>query len=164
MGLSDQPFDITCPDCGGQLKIDPVSRGVIAHTPALRKKTFEDFGEYTVESMPPPAVSDIPSLQAHVVPEFSGFELTTPDVYRAQVFNNHLATYEAKGAMPNLITLTLPNGPSSTYTLSFPSAATGIPSDWYVVTAVGDENGDSVPTVVVGTTFTNDLEVANEGD
>jgi hypothetical protein len=44
MGLSDQPFDITCPDCGGQLKIDPVSRGVIAHTPAPRKKTFEDFG------------------------------------------------------------------------------------------------------------------------
>jgi YVTN family beta-propeller protein len=77
---------------------------------ALRHgKSFEDFGEYTVESMPPPAVSDIPSLQAHVVPEFSGFELTQPDIYRARIFANHLATYEAKGAMPNLITLTLPN-------------------------------------------------------
>jgi hypothetical protein len=43
MGLSDQPFDITCPDCGGQLKIDPVTRAIIAHTPAPRKKTFEDF-------------------------------------------------------------------------------------------------------------------------
>ena len=71
--------------------------------------TFENFGEYTVESMPPPAVSDVPSLQAHTVPEFSGFELTTPDVVRAQEFLNHLALYEARGEMPNLITLTLPN-------------------------------------------------------
>ena len=45
MGLSDQPFEITCPDCGGMLKVDPVSRAVIAHTPAPRKKMFEDFGE-----------------------------------------------------------------------------------------------------------------------
>ena len=45
MGLSDQPFEISCPDCGGILKVDPVSRGVISHTSAPRKKTFEDFGE-----------------------------------------------------------------------------------------------------------------------
>ena len=45
MGLSDQPFTITCPDCSGQLTIDPVTRSVIAHTPAPRKKTFEDFGQ-----------------------------------------------------------------------------------------------------------------------
>ncbi len=44
MGLSDQPFEVMCPDCGGMLKVDPVSRSVIAHTPAPRKKTFEDFG------------------------------------------------------------------------------------------------------------------------
>jgi hypothetical protein len=45
MGLSDQPFEVMCPDCGGMLKIDPVTRSVIAHTPAARKKTFGDFGE-----------------------------------------------------------------------------------------------------------------------
>ncbi|AEU37054.1 hypothetical protein [Granulicella mallensis] len=44
MGLSDQPFEVTCPDCSGILKIDPVTRSVIAHTSAQRKKTFEDFG------------------------------------------------------------------------------------------------------------------------
>jgi hypothetical protein len=27
------------------LKVDPVTRSVIAHTPAPRKRTFEDFGE-----------------------------------------------------------------------------------------------------------------------
>ncbi len=45
MGLSDQPFEIMCPDCGAMLKVDPVTRALIAHTPAPRKKTFEDFGE-----------------------------------------------------------------------------------------------------------------------
>ena len=45
MGLSDQPFEVTCPDCGGMLKVDPVTRSVISHTPAPRKKTFEDFGQ-----------------------------------------------------------------------------------------------------------------------
>ena len=44
MGLSDQPFEVMCPDCGGMLKVDPVTRSVIAHAPAPRKKTFEDFG------------------------------------------------------------------------------------------------------------------------
>ena len=43
MGLSDQPFDVMCPDCGGMLKVDPMTRTVIAHTPAPRKKTFEDL-------------------------------------------------------------------------------------------------------------------------
>jgi hypothetical protein len=44
MGLSDQPFEIMCPDCGGMLKIDPITRSVISHTSAPRKKTFEDLG------------------------------------------------------------------------------------------------------------------------
>ena len=44
MGMSDEPFEVTCPDCGGVLKVDPVTRTVIAHTPAPRKKTFEDLG------------------------------------------------------------------------------------------------------------------------
>jgi hypothetical protein len=45
MGLSDQPFEISCPDCGGILKVDPATRAVISHSSAPRKKTFEDFGE-----------------------------------------------------------------------------------------------------------------------
>lgn len=45
MGLSDVPFEVSCPDCGAMLTIDPVTRTVLAHTPAPRKKMFEDFGE-----------------------------------------------------------------------------------------------------------------------
>ena len=36
-------FDVTCPECGGLLRIDPATRAVLAHTPAPRKRTFEDF-------------------------------------------------------------------------------------------------------------------------
>lgn len=36
-------FEITCPDCGATVKVDAATRVVIAHTPAPRKKTFEDF-------------------------------------------------------------------------------------------------------------------------
>ncbi|MDE3104297.1 MAG: hypothetical protein KGK08_03895 [Acidobacteriota bacterium] len=45
MGLRDEPFEVLCPECGGMLTVDPVSRAVIAHKAAPRKKMFEDFGE-----------------------------------------------------------------------------------------------------------------------
>ena len=45
MGMSDAPFEVMCPDCGAMIKVDPVTRSVIAHTAVARKKTFEDFGE-----------------------------------------------------------------------------------------------------------------------
>jgi hypothetical protein len=45
MGLSDQPFEVMCPDCGAMLKIDPVTCSIIAHAAAPKKKMFEDFGE-----------------------------------------------------------------------------------------------------------------------
>ncbi len=44
MGLRDEPFEVMCPDCGGLIKVDPVTRAVIAHQAAPKKKTFEDFG------------------------------------------------------------------------------------------------------------------------
>jgi hypothetical protein len=40
-------FEVTCPDCGAMLKIDPATRAIIAHTPAPRKRTFEDFDQAT---------------------------------------------------------------------------------------------------------------------
>lgn len=45
MGMSDEAFDVMCSDCGAMLKVDPITRSVIAHTPAPRKRMFEDFGE-----------------------------------------------------------------------------------------------------------------------
>lgn len=36
-------FEVTCPDCGGILKVDAASRAVVSHSPAPRKRMFEDF-------------------------------------------------------------------------------------------------------------------------
>ena len=43
MGLSDKPIEISCPDCGAMIKVDPVTRAIISHTSAPRKRTFEDL-------------------------------------------------------------------------------------------------------------------------
>ncbi len=42
-GKSEQTFDVACPDCGATLKVDAKTGAVVAHTPAPRKRTFEDF-------------------------------------------------------------------------------------------------------------------------
>ncbi|HZQ93101.1 MAG TPA: hypothetical protein VFA60_15015 [Terriglobales bacterium] len=38
-----ETFEVTCPECGALLKIDVETRAVIAHTPAVRPKTFADL-------------------------------------------------------------------------------------------------------------------------
>jgi ribulose kinase len=38
-------FDITCPCCSAVLKIDPDDQAVIAHTAAVKPKTFNDIEE-----------------------------------------------------------------------------------------------------------------------
>jgi hypothetical protein len=43
MGMSDEAFEVACPDCGAMIKVDPVTRAIIGHTPAPRKRMFEDF-------------------------------------------------------------------------------------------------------------------------
>ena len=42
---SDSSFDVTCPCCGAVMKIDPATRGVIAHTAPVKPKTFNDMEE-----------------------------------------------------------------------------------------------------------------------
>jgi hypothetical protein len=39
----DTVFEVACPDCGAMLKIDGANRLVVSHTPAPRKRTFEDL-------------------------------------------------------------------------------------------------------------------------
>ena len=36
-------FEVACPDCGAMLKIDAATGLVVSHTPAPRKRTFEDL-------------------------------------------------------------------------------------------------------------------------
>ncbi len=36
-------LEVACPDCGAMLKIDAATGLVVSHTPAPRKRTFEDM-------------------------------------------------------------------------------------------------------------------------
>ena len=47
MAKTPQILEIACPDCGAMVKIDVAARAVISHTPAPRKRTFEDFDQAT---------------------------------------------------------------------------------------------------------------------
>jgi hypothetical protein len=39
----EQVFEVACPDCGAMLKIDAATGLVVSHTPAPRKRMFEDL-------------------------------------------------------------------------------------------------------------------------
>ena len=39
----DKMIEVACPDCGAMLKIDAATGAVVSHTPAPRKRTFEDL-------------------------------------------------------------------------------------------------------------------------
>ncbi|HJX84985.1 MAG TPA: hypothetical protein VJ723_11630, partial [Candidatus Angelobacter sp.] len=41
--LSPDFFEISCPCCGGLLKVDPETRAVISHIAPVKPKTFNDF-------------------------------------------------------------------------------------------------------------------------
>ncbi len=45
MGKSAPAFEVTCPCCNAVLKVDPENQAVIAHTAAVKPKTFNDIEE-----------------------------------------------------------------------------------------------------------------------
>ncbi len=39
----DKIFEVACPDCGAMIKVDAASGVLVSHTPAPRKRMFEDL-------------------------------------------------------------------------------------------------------------------------
>ena len=39
----DKIFEIACPDCGAMIRVDAATGVVVSHTPAPRKRMFEDL-------------------------------------------------------------------------------------------------------------------------
>ena len=39
----DRIFEIACPDCGAMIRVDAATGVVVSHTPAPRKRMFEDL-------------------------------------------------------------------------------------------------------------------------
>ena len=54
------------------------------------------------------ATPNLRSLDKYSHPNFPGFPLITPDVYRAKLFIDELKEFEKKGEFPNLVYLFLP--------------------------------------------------------
>lgn len=40
---NNKTLEVACPDCGALMKIDAATGAVVSHTPAPRKRTFEDL-------------------------------------------------------------------------------------------------------------------------
>jgi len=93
------------------------------------KKSFRNYGEFVKSSYEPKgakwadlyadyangtakvkvtATPNLRSLDKFSHPNFPGFPLTTPDVYRAKLFIDELKQFEQKGEFPNLVYLFLP--------------------------------------------------------
>jgi hypothetical protein len=41
--IKEKFFELACPDCGAMMKIDAATGLLVSHTPAPRKRTFEDL-------------------------------------------------------------------------------------------------------------------------
>jgi len=41
--VKEQIFEIACPDCGAMLRVDAATGALVSHTPAPRKRMFEDL-------------------------------------------------------------------------------------------------------------------------
>jgi YVTN family beta-propeller protein len=93
------------------------------------RKTFRNFGEFVKTTHTPKGVTwadvyadyrnetrkvkiaikpNLKSLEPYSHPGYPGFPLTTPDVYRAQLFLEEFQNWERRGEMPNLVYLFLP--------------------------------------------------------
>lgn len=110
---------------------DPVayaSSGFLWDNALARMKTFHNFGEFVKPAaprgstwvdmyrqfqtggnkFPVDARVTVKSLVPYTHPGYPGFVMTIPDVYRAKIFIDWLATCERTGDFPNLIYLYLP--------------------------------------------------------
>ena len=103
--------------------------GFLWDSALAHKKSFRNYGEFVKSTYEPKdakwtdlyadytngtakvkvtATPNIRSLDKHSHPNFPGFPLLTPDVYRAKLFIDELKQFEQKGEFPNLVYLFLP--------------------------------------------------------
>jgi hypothetical protein len=68
----------------------------------------------------------IETLQPYYCPAFMPFNNTAPDVWRAEQFIRELKEFEAKGELPNLIVMTLPNDHTAGTRPGMPTPASAV--------------------------------------
>lgn len=121
-------FTRSYPDEGSDPLAYP-SSGFLWDNAFARKKTVRMYGEFVKTTYLPKdatwtqwydqykkgggplrveSKSNLKTLEAFTHPNYPWFPLMMPDVYRARLFLDDLKEFEKKGAMPNLVYVTLP--------------------------------------------------------
>jgi DNA-binding beta-propeller fold protein YncE len=110
------------------------SSGFLWDNALAHGRTFRDYGEFVKARISPPeakwadlytdyrsgttrvkveARPGVETLREHLCPSYVGFPGTVPDVYRAREFLKEFRAFEARGALPDLIVMLLPNDHTS---------------------------------------------------
>ena len=95
----------------GALAIARPANGYLWDRAAAKGLTYRSYGEFIKNGATPddPSTTGVEALKGHFDPKFRGYDLTYPDVKRADRFLEELAGFEKSGELPNLTILRLPN-------------------------------------------------------
>ncbi|MBI1325550.1 beta-propeller fold lactonase family protein [bacterium] len=99
----------------GKFELATPAGGYLWDRAAAKNVTYRSYGEFTDNGPTPadPSTTKVKALQGHFDPKYRSYDLTYPDAKRAARFLEELAEFEAKGEMPRLIVMRLPNDHTS---------------------------------------------------
>ena len=97
---TSEPFDVGCPCCGAVLKVDSVTKQVIAHTAKAAPKMFQDFEEATKAGRMFSAVNEKRKVQ---VTDSSSFAEPIAELNRTLASPEFLDLLSDVFQMPNLL-------------------------------------------------------------
>jgi sugar lactone lactonase YvrE len=110
------------------------SSGFLWDNALAHGKTFRDYGEFTKARLSPPdarwadlyadyrdgtatvkveARPGVETLRPYLCPTYAGFTGTVPDVHRAREFLKEFRAFEARGELPDLLVMILPDDHTS---------------------------------------------------
>ena len=96
---------------------DPKKKGSIPFLPCYR--TWKGESDEVIFS----SRAMVPTLVPHTPTDYVGWEMSVPDQYRADHFIRELKAFEARGELPNLILICLPNDHTSGTSAGQPTPA-----------------------------------------
>lgn len=103
----------TYPSEGNFLAAQPAG-GYLWDRAAEAGVTYRSYGEFTTNPKNgEPAKAKVKSLEGHIDPEFQSFDMSYPDVKRAERFLSEVRRFEKEGEMPRLQIVRLPNDHTS---------------------------------------------------
>ncbi len=99
----------------GALAIARPAGGYLWDRAAAKGVTYRSYGEFIENgrTVNDPSSTKVEALKGHFDPKFRGYDLSYPDVKRAERFLEEVAEFEKAGEMPRLMILRLPNDHTS---------------------------------------------------